>query len=102
MKLIDLINSRPEIALFIPQIPILRLPYNNYLVIHQKLYELRIFGFYLAKPIDGVTTFEDFVKVKQLEDKELVQYQNISLIKPLTFAICDQEVYLNISLYPYD
>jgi hypothetical protein len=90
----------PSIANFTPKIPILRLPENNYITIKNQICELRLFTFYMVKPIDGVTTFEDFVRLMNLQDKFFEKATQLKYIVPLYFAINDGNVYVNISLLP--
>jgi hypothetical protein len=90
----------PCIANFTPKIPILRLPENNYIIINNRKYELRLFTFYMVTPMDGVTTFEDFVRIMNLQEKYFEKATQLKYIVPLYFAINDGSVYVNISLLP--
>lgn len=97
MKLKDLIEYVPEIANFTSNIYVLRLPcLSNIIKVNNELYELRIFSFKLVG--DTETTFGDFVRKNNLEDSELISYNQIHLIKPLSFSINTPEVYCNIAL----
>lgn len=99
VKVCDLLQNE-EIANFAPQIPVLRLKNSNMVIINGVNYEVRLFAFYLLEGIDGVSTFGDFVRVKNIGDKELVCYTGLKYIQPLNFSINDGSVYLNISILP--
>lgn len=90
----------PEIKNFTSKIPILRLQETNYIIIKNQSYELRLFTFYMVKPIEGINTFEDFVNVNQLHDKFLEKASQLKYIVPWYYAINDGNVYLNMSLLP--
>lgn len=100
ITLSDLINSVDDIANCEYQIPILRLPNDNYFNIGKNRYELRIFAFYLPKPIEGVKTFKDFIEFKEIGNQEFKLYQNLRHIKPLSYNLIDDDIYLNISILP--
>lgn len=94
----DLIYWIPEIANFKSQIPILRLPNDNFIKIKGDKYELRLFSFYTKDNEEHYETFADFVKFKNLTNDEIKIYREHVNINPNVYHIMNDNIYLLISI----
>src|SRR5207237_1856013 len=83
----------PHFANFQPQVSILRLPESNVFTLKGRSYELRLFTFFLSKPIETIQTFADFVRTNHLENTPLTIYHNLRHIKPLSYSFIDENTY---------